>query len=199
MKTTDLINDLRTALGDVKARGNTTIPLSGLETYLSEMEKIHNEDDSLVKQNTQREEAIQQFEYDMEVWKVKAPLENAAALKMFDSVIEAGQTAIKSATLINGGAAVALLAFLGNLLTKEPPLNVIFPIQELSLSMLIFFLGVGFSGSATAARYFSQAAYSDEKESCANFFRWVAIILALLSLGAFFYGGILAYCAITPS
>ena len=155
------------------------------------MERINFGEETLETQNSERVQATRKFEDEMEVWKVNAPL-------MFNSVIEAGLSALKSATLINGGAAVSLLAFLGNLLTKDPPYGTTYPIHALSQAMLIFFLGVGFSGVATASRYFSQASYSSENECQGDLFRWLAIILALLSFGAFFYGGIEAYYAIQP-
>ena len=191
MITTDLITDLKNTIAAIKAQGNSTILIAGLENYLSEMERIHLGDEELEIQNSERVEAVRKFEHEMEVWKVNAPL-------MFNSVIEAGLSAIKSATLINGGAAVSLLAFLGNLLTKDPPYGTTYPIHALSQAMLIFFLGVGFSGVATAARYFSQATYSSKNECLGDFFRWMAIVLALFSFGAFFYGGVQAYFAIQP-
>ena len=191
MKTADLITDLKNAIAATKAQGNSTLPIANLESYLSEMERINSGEETFETQNSEREQATRKFEHEMEVWKVNAPL-------MFNSVIEAGLSALKSATLINGGAAVSLLAFLGNLLTKDAPYGTNYPIHELSHAMLIFFFGVGFSGIATAARYFSQAAYAEDKESLANFFRWVAIVLALLSFGAFFCGGLAAYLALQP-
>ena len=190
MKTTDLITDLKNAIAATKTQGNSTIPIANLENYLSEMERINFGEETLEKQNSEREQATRRFEHEMEVWKVNAPL-------MFNSVIEAGLSALKSATLINGGAAVSLLAFLGNLLTKDPPYGTTYPIHALSHAMLIFFLGVGFSGAATAARYFSQAGYSAKSECQGNLFKWIAIVLTISSLGAFFYGGVLAYKAIS--
>ena len=192
MKTIDLITDLKNTVAAIKAQGNSTIPIAGLENYLSEMERINFGEEALDTQNSERAEATRKFEHEMEVWKVNAPL-------MFNSVIEAGLSALKSATLINGGAAVALLAFLGNLLTKDAPYGTTYPIHELSQAMLIFFFGVGFSGVATAARYFSQATYADKNKCQGDFFKWAAIVLALLSFGAFFYGGIEAYYAIQPA
>ena len=196
METADLINDLKIALANIKNQGGETILISKLDTYLSEMETIYNEEKSQTIQNSERIEVIRKFEHDMKVWEVNAPLENANNLKMFESVIEAGQTALKSATLINGGAAVSLLAFLGNLLTKEPPNGTTFPIQAISQAMLIFFMGVGLSGVATATRYLSQAAFHGKDLCQGKFFEWAAILLVLLSLGAFFCGGIKAYYAI---
>ena len=42
-------------------------------------------------------------------------------LALFTATVEAGRASIKSATLINGGAAVAVLAFVGNLAVAATP------------------------------------------------------------------------------
>ena len=65
--------------------------------------------------------------------------QNAWELQMFKSVILAGQTALKSTILINGGAAVALLAFIGSVWDKTTDENVV---RKLLISMLLFVAGV---------------------------------------------------------
>lgn len=154
--------------------------------------------DSEVTQNerAQRAQARTQFEHDFEVWKVQAPLQNDHDVEMFKSVIEAGQTALKTATIINGGAAAALLAFLGNLLTKEAPPGVVFPIPAISFAMLIFVVGVGCAGIASGTRYLSQWSYGGGREKTGDTLNFISIFLGLASLAAFFWGGIEAYLAI---
>ena len=49
-------------------------------------------------------------------------------LELFRTVIAHGQTAIKSILFINGGAAVALLGFLGHLLSNAPQSSVVKPL-----------------------------------------------------------------------
>ena len=84
METADLINDLKIALANIKNQGGETILISKLDTYLSEMETIYNEEKSQTIQNSERIEVIRKFEHDMKVWEVNAPLENANNLKMFE-------------------------------------------------------------------------------------------------------------------
>lgn len=190
-----MVNDLRRALGDVKTQGQTTVPVSGLEAYLAEMEKIATANDTAQIEAAQREQAGRQLAHDFEVWKVNAPLQNAANLEMFKSVIEAGQTALKSAILINGGAAAALLAFLGNLLTKEAPTGINFPIATISHAMLIFVIGVGLAGLASGFRYLTQWIGSRGHRKTGLAFNIAAIVCGLASFFLFFWGGVEAYLA----
>jgi hypothetical protein len=58
---------------------------------------------------------------------------------MFKSVMEAGQTTIRILITINGGAAAALLAFLSNLIGKNPGT----PLQgRISEAMAVYVGGV---------------------------------------------------------
>ncbi len=75
----------------------------------------------------------------------------SSSLEMFRSVITAGQNAIKTSLLMNGGATIALLAFLGKLTTDNP--------AKLSLfasSLMIFTLGVFVTGLVSGFTYLSQ-------------------------------------------
>jgi len=57
---------------------------------------------------------------------------------MFKSVIDAGTVALRSATLINGGAAVALLAFIGNIWEKGVAEEAVAHIELVILNTLDF-------------------------------------------------------------
>jgi hypothetical protein len=157
-----------------------------------------------------------------EAWKAMAPLEFAALMESWKTVIESGQTALKSLMTINGGAAVALLAFLGNLLTKEPPNGATFPIQVIATAMVLFVGGVASGGAALVFRYFTQFyarrnefAMLEHKSAMANLripqalpklrkaaerVSYVAMFLAWItgfgSLGVFCWGGWKAFRAI---
>jgi len=81
-------------------------------------------------------------------------------LESFKQVIALGQSTLKSIMLINGGAAVALLAFLGNLLGKSSSAVGLLPFAG---SMRIFVVGVFLSAVAYALTYFSQLFYNGAK------------------------------------
>lgn len=192
MRATDLITDLRAQLGRVRAQGVSAVQVGALEAYLAAVEPFAaaNGDAAATDQ------ALARGRHEFEVWKVRAPMEHAASMEMFRSVIEAGQTALRSLILINGGAAVALLAFLGNVLSKEAPKGVQYSVAGLKLAMLTFVLGVGSAGAATAFRYLTQWAGALRWLRTSHVLNWAAILFGLGSLGAFFWGGLKAYWAV---
>jgi hypothetical protein len=196
MKTTNLIHDLRTSIESAKAQGDTAIPVAGLEAYLAEMERIASAQEEVAVEEKQRNDAIRKFEHDFEVWKIQTPLQSAANLEMFNSVIEAGQTAIKSAIIINGGAAAAMLAFLGNFLSADVEDANMFPISGIGLALLVFLLGVGCAGLASGFRYLVQATYAWGWRKSGHALNWVTIALGLASFASFFLGSIWGYLAI---
>lgn len=81
---------------------------------------------------------------------------NQKSADMFKSVLETGGSAIKSVILINGGAAVGLLTFLGNLAGKEKVGGLVVALgsclQWFGWGVLAGALGMGF-------RYASQSNY----------------------------------------
>lgn len=99
---------------------------------------------------------------------------NLTAIKVegFRVVTQAAKEAIKSATLINGGAAVALLAFLGGT-EKDSAL-----VSGIAGAMMIFTLGVLLAAVAAGGMYCTQWCYEQEKwEKWGNRFRLGSILL----------------------
>src|SRR4051812_11172099 len=84
-----------------------------------------------------------------------------SAKLMFQSVISSGENAVKSAMLINGGASVAVLAFLGNLMAKAslaPSLK----LGEFPNAMLCFVFGVLVPALANGLIYSTQFSFKRE-------------------------------------
>lgn len=114
--------------------------------------------------------------------------------RMFDSVIEAGQTALKGAMLINGGAATALLAVIAEAFkSKDGLLPSLVP--HLSLAWLCFVSGLGLAGLALGCRYFSQHAYSDNAFRRGDRWNTASRASGVSSLLAFFLGSLIAFFA----
>ncbi|KZY32670.1 hypothetical protein A3754_07865 [Alcanivorax sp. HI0083] len=117
--------------------------------------------------------------------------QQSSALEMFRSVITAGQNAIKTSLLMNGGATIALLAFLGKLTTENPGKLSVF-----SGSLMIFTFGVFVIGLVSGLTYLSQWLYSSQSERC-KFWGWVlnvsCIFMGLASYGIFIWGAIDTY------
>lgn len=86
----------------------------------------------------------------------------AEAEMMFKSVIEYGQMAIKGGMLLNGSAAIALLAFIGNIITQtsRPHIEMIPMVKILSL----FCYGSFASLFGAAMAYFTQLIYQEKNE-----------------------------------
>jgi hypothetical protein len=199
MQAIEAITNIRAALDVVKGKGLAMVNISSLEEYLNALAQ------EATKLNaTSAEAETQSHEYstkksatNIEVWKSQFAYQATQDAEMFKSVIEAGQTALKSASLINGGAAVALLACLGSLLAKDPPSEILAIVPGLASALYIFVFGVGFAGVATAIRYLSQAFYFAKWEKRGKTAQFVAMAFAVASFVAFFWGGIEATQTIT--
>jgi len=79
-------------------------------------------------------------------------------LKLVNAALEAGTTAVKSVFLLNGGSAVAILAFLGKTIEQ-------LAIKQQHLvgyALIVFGLGVFAAGAANGFRYLAQHNYSKE-------------------------------------
>ena len=123
-------------------------------------------------------------------------------LEGFRASIQAGQAALKSAILINGGASVAILAFIGNLATSENS-KALIPILSCSLAYFVF--GTLVAAMASGGAYLSQAAYSkvnQEEETAEATERWekrgkvfqyTTIIFVIVSYILFGLGALLTY------
>jgi hypothetical protein len=139
---------------------------------------------------------------------------NAAAIKNAEEVI-------KAATLINGGSSVAMLAFIGTLVSRD----VLSSEQLVNITKPLFYFGGGVAASiiASAAAYFTnlfiantskdrQREYehpfvrntpaSDQNKRRGELFRWIAILCITASIGCFI-GGLVsagtAFSNLTPS
>lgn len=127
-----------------------------------------------------------------EVERVKA---NYAAwaghrLELLKSVVTAGETGFKTLLVINGAAAVAVLAFLGNVLTKEAPSGVHYSIGNIKMALLRYALGVALVGVGIACRFLSLYAAMLERGKVEVAFGRAALLAGLASLAAFVLGGL---------
>ena len=114
-------------------------------------------------------------------------------LESFKQVIALGQSTLKNIMLINGGAAVALLAFLGNLLGKSNSAVGLLPFAG---SMRVFVIGVFLSAVAYALTYFSQLFYNGAKswqQRTGLVLHVLTSVAGAASLGAFLCGANRAY------
>jgi len=180
MEPTQVIDKLKTALADVKAQGHENVSVNALETYLENLRTDAGSSIELRKLEDQRVLA----HYDAQT---------KHNIEMFRSVIESGREALNSLVLINGGAVIALLGFMGATISKGLPqalgANLAMPVLQFGLGVLMGALGL-------AARYFSQAFFAVEKRRVGIAFQWLAIIFALVGYALFgcgIYGAFRAF------
>ncbi len=179
MDTKETIATIRAALNEVQKNGQELVSVPALLEYLSNLEARAPEGTELRKLS--HESNLAQYR-----------AEHESNLEMFRSVIEAGRTALNSCILINGGATVALLAYLGNLLSKNP--EAVAP-PALVLGLIDFAVAVLLSGVATGLRYLSQATFSGGHERTGWSFTAASTAFALAAYVLFGIGIWNAYVA----
>jgi hypothetical protein len=137
------------------------------------------------------------YEQITEEWKEKCRREmiewnanNLWNMELFKSVIVSGQSALKSAILINGGAAVALLAFIGSIFAASEKREIII---KLAGAMSYFVWGVLSGAVASGVVYVAQFVYACEKRLLGhilNGFSWLLVISCYI---LFVIGVVLAF------
>ncbi|SEI80884.1 hypothetical protein [Paraburkholderia diazotrophica] len=201
MKTSDALKLIKGAVEDVETKGQTVVATVNLKQLLDQMINDAQKEEAGVVVKT-----AEQIGHELEVWKARTAATTSLGAEMLKATTEAGQTALKSAILINGGAAVAILAFVGNAVTRwkiDPgsPL-----LTAVGFAMLTFVIGTGLAGASTAFRYLSQFAYGTAFDNSSKRWRtWgdlgslVAVLLGVGSFVAFFIGGYQAFRAIVQA
>lgn len=180
MKATDLIEKLRKELETFRSRGLSVVSIEDLGDFLNAAE-------------TAAKQLSAQADQEFEMQKLRVSLIGEATLEQFRSVLEAGGAALKVLLTMNGGAAVALLAFLGSLEGKGAHTAV----TPFAAAMLAFIWGVFGVGLSSAARYVTQVCGTGANRwyRTGYGFMGLSIFAGLGSLGAFITGGIMAYRA----
>jgi hypothetical protein len=157
MEAQDVIKEIKHALNEVHGEGNEFVHIQSLNNFLESLEK--NASMSIEMRKLQHESNLEWYkaQRQCEIENYKAQVLSDA--EMFKSVIQAGQGALKASLLINGGAAVALLAFIGNIWAKIQSQDVAY---YLITSLIIFGGGVLFGTLSTGITYLTQATYSKQ-------------------------------------
>ena len=118
---------------------------------------------------------------------------HALAIEKFKSVGQYGQNAMRTLFLMNGGAAAALLAFIGHLATNTPA-----EVPKMSASLTIFVVGLALAGAAGGIAFFSTWLYAYSKKIIqGHFMNVIAALLSMSSLIAFCYGIDATYTALS--
>jgi hypothetical protein len=173
MESQEIINELKIITSEVHKKGELISPQALLD-YLDALEK----------------DAAESHKFHESQFKATCE----ANLEMFKSVILTGQSAIKSSILINGGAAVALLAFIGKIWTESQ--------TQITTQLLISGLGYFVTGVLMGAftsgfTYLSQLSYGHEHWKKGKALHAVAIISGLSAYALFGIGAWSVYGSFT--
>lgn len=179
MEPTEIIGALKAALADVKMQGQDTVSIVALENYLEGLRSDAGH--SLEFQKLEHQRSLAHYD-----------AQTKHSIEMFKSVIESGREALNALVLVNGGAVIALLGFMGATiskgLTQALGANLTLPLLEFGIGVLMGALGFG-------ARYFSQVFYSSEKNKLGIGFNAMAVGFAIAGYALFGYGMYGAFCA----
>ena len=183
MRANEIIAIYTSAIRDAAEQGAESVPVS-------ELERVNG---LIIKMAGESPEDVAVGEAALERYKAQlsADAEHRKSLHEFDlemlrATIMTGQSALKGCLLINGGAAIAVLAFLGNAWTKDFPRRVLL---DASYGLSLFVWGVLAAATALGATYLSQAGYGNEfgKHSArvGSYGRSLAIGLVITSYALF--------------
>src|SRR6185437_9417296 len=139
--------EMKAAIAGIKANGAATIPCDNLIAYLDQVLNSSEQDPPQVE--------MEQFKANLQNWIEANKQVHAGQMEMFRSVITSGQGAIKSSFLLNGGAAVAILAFIGHLAQFDAAKVPVF-----ASCLVLFAYGVFAVAVTSGSTYLSQWFYA---------------------------------------
>ncbi|WP_133699270.1 hypothetical protein [Roseateles toxinivorans] len=185
MSATSPIQKVRSALVDVKASGQQAVDIKALLAFLDSLDGDAPVNAEVQKLN--HESNLAQFKADHErnLAHYKATVDSGT--EMFRSVVESAKIALSTSILVNGGATVALLAFVGNLVTKSAP-GISSLQTSLAWSLISFALGVLLGAVATGGTYLAQYCYHSEWSRAGAVFHIATVLLIIGSYIAFSFG-----------
>lgn len=173
------IEILRNDLEELKEAGHTEVQIEALQNYIDTL------------QRTTAETTENSLQKDLALEKVKHT--SNAQIEQFKSVIQSGQNAMKTALLINAGAAVSMLTFLTKVMTDK---DVVLT-HTLSNALGSFVIGVLFAAFSTGTTYLTQYSFSETKSTkWAYRFNYTSIALVLFSYITFATGAYITYSGI---
>lgn len=182
MEAKDVVHNIRQALNQLEESGQQTASVSGLRQYLDQVEK-----DATVSIE------IQKLQHESSLAHYKATSD--FALEMFRSVMGFAHHALKTIIIVNGGAAIAVLAFIGNIWSKLQAVEVA---RALTFSEAWFAIGVLVGAIATGTTYIAQYFYERKTfYKSAIGFHIVTIILVVGAYVLFAFGIYSIYAALS--
>lgn len=183
MNPTQLVGVIRAKLNEAKAKGFQSITTESVETLVQAME-------AHLQAGSMPDVALEEAKLNHASKLAHYTATNVANLELFKSVIETTKILIQSLILINGGSAVALLAFIGHLASSG---NGHPSVSSFAAPLLCFVIGVGTAAFFGGLIALAQKLYSHHLRRSGNASVMASILLALASFTAFGLGSYWAY------
>lgn len=156
MKVSEILQIYRDAIATARDSGVGHVTIEDLQTFAAEVEKTASETPADVAAG---EASMEAYKAKLSALAFSLQQDHEKDLEMLRATIATGQSALKSALLINGGAAVAVLAFIGNVWSNSRAGSLL---PSLSYGLSLFVWGVMSAACAAGATYLSQAGFGGE-------------------------------------
>ncbi|MBX4884026.1 hypothetical protein HJA90_10570 [Rhizobium bangladeshense] len=186
MDAKEFASHMKAEIEEMKNKGVAAVYVDNLINYLSNVESIPSEEPSAAQ--------LEHYKGTLNVHLEAMKHNNNMQIEMFKSALVAGQNAIRTMIVINGGAAVAMLAFISNLLRDGRT----FDVAGYAAAMLAFTAGALLAGLVSGGTYLTQwigASDSQVAYRVAFGINLVTILLGIVSFVAFGIGAWKAYSA----
>lgn len=190
MEAPEIVKIIQQAVQGVKNKNQDVVSTDALLKYLEALARDVESANEQTKRRMEADLAVFRVEHERNIALYQA--QEMRAVELFRSVITYGSAALKSSLLINGGAAAALLAFIGNIWAKETGAEAV---KSLTMAILLFSFGVLAAALGTAGSYFSQYCYSEPFPRAAVVFHTLTVLFVLTSFALFGFGSYEAYSA----
>jgi len=185
MNAKDVIGIIREKASEAERAGATQVPISNLRILIDQIDRDTSADPAKTPfgllSSANHETALAKYRVRVDF-----------GLEQFKSVMAVGQTALKSMFMVNGGAAVAVLAFAGHLATSGAASAV----QTLACPLACFVVGLLLVTIASGLTYLAQRAYATRRRQLGSWLNAVIITVAAFSVAAFATGSWFAYLAV---
>lgn len=185
-----VIRKIRIAVENIQNQNHSVVSADALLAYLTALEDDVENAHQIDEKKFESDMAVFRAQHESNLAHYEA--QQTHAVEMLRSVFSYGQAALKSAILINGGAAAALLALIGNIWSKEIAPDAV---GSITSSVVLFSFGVLSAAVGTAGSYFSQYCYSQELSKTGIAFHTLTVALVFLSYLLFGLGALQAYYA----
>ena len=177
MKGSEVANLLTKVLAQAREDGVETVSIDTLDRIAADLQELVARTPDGVSAG---EAAMEEYKVNLAASVSARDLAHQTTLELLRATIATGQSALKSALLVNGGAAVALLAFIGGVWAHIGS----GPLPQLALVLAYFALGVLVAALGSGFTYLSQAGFGGEFGTHSNKVGRAARVATIVLVGA---------------